>query len=315
MPRLKQKSVACAKIGLGVLSCLVLIQLSAVASAQTKLGIPTLNEAPANTSDLAPEPTWQPATQVEIISAFSDWLSESGADESTTQRVQDFVAEDFETNPKLEIVDRVIDAIVIARPEVNHFRETLRKQRSGARAPDFSNLLDNPHEKDLFRHHVRLYYARWLAQNEFYDEALQHFGKIEIKKVLDPATLLFHRGLMEHQLLKKKACVKTINQLLENIDLLPRRYQVLSKLVLADIKPLETDSLDEISRLMSDIQRRTGLHRSGKLVLNKEAEVIKKLDKLIEGLEAQQQSKQMASNLSPSTPMDESQRATGQGNR
>ncbi|MFK7769274.1 MAG: hypothetical protein AB8B55_18780 [Mariniblastus sp.] len=282
------------------------------ANAQVELEVPKLAGPTESPNDLAPHSTWQPATQLEITNAFTVWLEESETDESISKRVKTFVAEETSSS-KSEVVDKVIDGIVIARPEVNQFRETLRKQRSGGRAPDFSNLLDNPQEKDFFRQHIRLYFARWLAQNEFHDEAIQQFGKIEIKKILDPATLLFYRGLMEHQLLQKDKCVKTINRLLENTDIIPRRYQVLSKLVLADIQPLESDSLDEISRMMGDIKRRTGLYRSGKLVLEKEAEVIKKLDKLIEDLESQQKAMEMASNTTPSNPMDDSKRAGGKG--
>ena len=83
--------------------------------------------------------------------------------------------------------------------------------------------------------------------------------------------------------------------------------------MLADISPLKTDSLDEISRMMNDIRRRTDLSRSGKIVLEQEEQVIKKLDKLIEELEAQQSAQQAASNTAPSSPMEDSFRAGGQG--
>ena len=304
----KQRSRLCF-----VFSCITVFGLTNPLSAQVEIAQPELVAPPAISSDLEPESSWQPATTIEIKEAFSQWLIQSNTGENTTLRVQNFVDEDSELKRNSDVVDLVIDGIVIARPEVNEFREKLRAQRVGARAPDFSNLLDNPQEKDFFRQHIRLYFARWLAQNEFHDEALQHFEKLEIKKVLDPATMLFYRGLMEHQLLKKDECLKTINRLLENADSLPRRYQVLAKLVLADIKPLESDSLDEITRMMSDIKRRTALHRSGKKVLDKEAEVIKKLDKLIEELESQQQAMEVASSTTPSSPMDETQRAGGQG--
>lgn len=257
--------------------------------------------------------TWKPVSDEEVRTAFAQWLLHIDAKVETVDLVEHYLNNDFQHDAAGEVVDSVINGIVIARPDVKQVRDKLRRQRSGTRAPDFSSLLDNPDETDFLRDHVRLYLARWLAQNEFYDEALVHFAKLDLEKVLDPSTMLFYRGLIEHQLFKKDRCLVTLKRLLENSKQLPRRYEVLSKLMLADIQPMEPDSLDEISRMMSDIGRRTGLLRSGKQVRNEEEMVIKKLDKLIEKLEAQQQSPQAANNTAPSNPMQDSFKAGGKG--
>ena len=60
-----------------------------------------------------------------------------------------------------------------------------------------------------------------------------------------------------------------------------------AKLMDADIRPLETDSLDEISRLMSDIRRRLNFGHAGKRVRQEEDDVIAKLDKKIKEIEEQ----------------------------
>ena len=257
--------------------------------------------------------TWKPASPEEVQTAFNNWLGQSDANEETVELVREFLKNDFRHDARGQTLDWVIDGIAIVRPDVKRVRERLRALRLGNRVPDFSSLLENPAETQFLRDHVRLYFGRWLAQNEFYDEALSQFDKIELERVLDPATLLFYRGLMEHQLLKKDKCLITVEKLLENSNQLPRRYEVLSRLMLADIQPMKPDSLDEISRLMSDIRRRTGLYRSGKLVLEEEQTVIKKLDKLIEQLESQQQSQQAADNTVPSSPMQDSFNAGGKG--
>ena len=268
--------------------------------------------------ELAQSTTWKPATPGQIVERFERWLGKAQLDQTTANDVTDFLQNRLSsgslgTGSPGELLDDIVEAIVIARPDVNKVREALRLQRTQSRPPDFSSLLDNPQEQAFLRDHVRLYYGRWLAQNEFYDEALDQLQQLDIKTILDRPSLLFYRGLMEHQLLKKEQCLKTINTLLEQSDWLPKRYEVLSKLMLADIEPLEADSLDEISRLMNDIRRRTDLSRSGKTVLDKEAEVIKKLDKLIEDLESQQKSQMAASSVAPSTPMEDSMRAGGKG--
>ena len=275
---------------------------------------PVVGQVQVENDDLAQSATWKPATRTEIQTGFTAWLEETNATDEVRKNVSEFIAMDVPQEGTVALIDQVVDGIVIARPDVNQIREDLRGQRDSTRPPDFSSLMENSDEKQFMRDHVRLFYARWLTQNEFYDEASQQFAKLKIENVLDPATLLFYRGLIEHQLLKKDACVETIEKLLENSGKLPKRYEVLSKLMLADIKPLESDSLDEISRMMNDIRRRTGLNRSGRLVIDQEETVIKKLDKLIEQLEAQAAAQQQGGgNTAPSSPMNDSMKAAGKG--
>ncbi len=269
-------------------------------------------DEPSTRNELAQKTTWQPVELSDIKSAFKAWIRQSELQEST-ERLETFLDKDFPQQTGQETIDSVIRGIALARPDVNQVRQRLRKQRTNSKAPDFSSLLDNPEETDFLRDHVRLYYARWLTQNEFYDEALENFALIKLESVLDPSTLLFYRGLVEHQLLKKDNCLATINQLLEHGEKLPKRYNVLSKLMLADIQPMEVDSLDEITRMMNDIRRRTGLFRSGKLVIEEEKKVIDKLDKLIEQLESQQQAMQMSDSTESSSPMQDTRIAGGKG--
>ena len=80
--------------------------------------------------------------------------------------------------------------------------------------------------------------------------------------------------------------------LLENESAIPRRYAAVASLMEADIKPLKTDSLDEIARLMEDIERRLKLARAGKRVRQQEDDVVAKLDKMIEKMEEQKKQQQ-----------------------
>ena len=88
----------------------------------------------------------------------------------------------------------------------------------------------------------------------------------------------------------------------------------------ADIKPLETDSLDEVARLMEDIQRRLQLARAGKRVRKQEDDVVAKLDKMIEELEKQQQQQQQqqqsggAGGSQSNKPAEDSMPLGGRGN-
>ena len=127
--------------------------------------------------------------------------------------------------------------------------------------------------------------ARDLCSSNMYDEALIILNNIKLDKTSDPAGFLFYKSVCEYVLLMQKECISSINLLLEQEDEIPIRYSVVAKLMLNDIKQLKVDSLDEITRLMSDINRRLDLGRVGKIVRNQEQLVIDKLDKLIKKTE------------------------------
>ncbi len=264
------------------------------------------------------ETSWQPADRATVVARFERWLLEAKVEGLTAKHVRDFLGSPESASgdsASLDSIDYVIAGIGVGDADVARFIEIL-----AAAQPDdeilTSNFFENEACHDFVRDHARLLYGRWLARNQLFDESLTQLKQLKVKDVLDPATLLYYRGLMEHQLMKKKECIQTLKQLQENEEALPRRYAVLAKLMLADMKRLEEDSLDEISRMMGDIRRRTGLNRSGTRVRDQEKDVIKKLDKLIEQLEEQQRQMQMAQangNNSPSSPADREQRIGGQG--
>ena len=167
---------------------------------------------------------------------------------------------------------------------------------------------------------IRLACGRALAQRRLYDEALETLTGLELVQVCDPASLLFYRATCEHHLLKKKECLANVKLLLERESELPVRFTQLAQLMAADIEPLKSDSLDEVARLMNDVQRRLDLGRAGKKVRDEEDEIVKKLDKLIEDIEnqmkqAQQQQQQSKGqqDQSQNKPMEDSQIAGGKG--
>jgi len=179
------------------------------------------------------------------------------------------------------------------------------------------DLLSDEKTPDFVRNNLRLLYGRWLVQHRLYDEAKDVLKDLKPEQVVDPASLLFCQSVVHHWLLDKKQCLPTIARLLENKDSIPRRYTVVAQLMEADLKPLKTDSLDEIARLMNDIRRRLALARAGTRVRKQEDEVIAKLDKMIEELEKQrqqqQQQQQAGGQMQPSQPMPDSMPGGGSG--
>jgi tetratricopeptide (TPR) repeat protein len=167
---------------------------------------------------------------------------------------------------------------------------------------------------------ARTWLARELVQKRLYDEALPVFENVEPTDCLDPAAVLFYRGVCRHSLLMKKEALADLRRLLENEADSPVRFVRTAQLMVADIKPLKEDSLDEISRMMTDVTRRLDLGRANSEVQEREQKIIDKLTKLIEDIEEkqrqQQQQQQQAAGGQGSgqeRPMEDSQIAGGSG--
>ncbi|TWU02979.1 hypothetical protein [Stieleria varia] len=172
---------------------------------------------------------------------------------------------------------------------------------------------------------VRTWLGRLLVRQRLFDEALPVIAEVDVVESLDPASALFYRGACYHALLMKKDALTDLRRLLENEADSPVRFTRTAKLMIADIKPLKEDSLDEISRLMSDVTRRLDLGRSNEQVEDQEQKIIDKLTKLIEKLEEQQQQQQQQQQSQSgqgsgkqepgqAQPMQDSQIAGGSGN-
>ena len=306
----------------GLLLALAFVSAPAL-NAQT---IPPVGD---DVDQLEAEKTWQLKNDAQSLEAIESWLGANpkllnATLENAVNAFNDanLAVDDDQFSHAVDRLDRVIAAISTARPDIAKIAIQLSGQSSSVLPPNFSHVLDNQNEDSFVRDHARLLVGRWLAQNRFYDEALEELNSLDIDAILAPESALFYRALAEHQLLRKLECKETIDTLLQHEDQLPVRFAVVAKMMQADLSPVEEGSLDEISRLMKDIYRRTQFQRSGTLVLKQEAKVIEKLDKLIEDIEQQQQQQQQqqSSSSSPgdgsqpgSKPMEESQAANGQG--
>ncbi|QDT06454.1 hypothetical protein K227x_48640 [Rubripirellula lacrimiformis] len=139
---------------------------------------------------------------------------------------------------------------------------------------------------------LRTWLGRELVRARLYDEALPVIAEVDPTESIDPASALYFRGACYHALLMKTEALADLRRLLENQDDVPVRFARTAQLMVADIKPLKEDSLDEISRLMTDVTRRLDLGRSNEVVSNQEQKIIDKLTKLIEKIEEQQQQQQ-----------------------
>ena len=170
---------------------------------------------------------------------------------------------------------------------------------------------------------LRTWLGRELVRVRLYDEALPVIAEVDPTESIDPAAVLFYRAACYHALLMKKEALADLRKLLENEDKMPVRFARTAKMMIADIKPLKIDSLDEISRLMTDVTRRLDLGRTDEQTKDQEQKIIDKLTKLIEEIEEQQQKQQQQQQSGGSSrdgqggqgsPMQDSQIAGGGGN-
>lgn len=282
-------------------NCLIL----AVVLAGGSLGSVSASAADAK---VAPAATWSQPTAIQVKADVQKALVALGASSEVQQKAAELFEAPF---PAEEMLDRYCQAIVMGSegltPLLNY-----AVQPTGV-MPSISPLEDEKLPAGI-RQNFQLLLARTFAYQRMADESAERLTGLTTSDVVDPALLLYLRGLTSHTLLKKEECVAAMRQLLQNEAAIPRRYATLARLIETDISPLEEDSLDEISRLMDDVRRRLDLGRAGKQVREQEELVVTKLEKMIEKMEDElkkQQQKQGAGKMGPpskgsTTPADKS---------
>lgn len=251
---------------------------------------------------------------------LASYLDQLQASDQVRSQVQAIWAKGAgKTGPAL--LDHLLDTASLLEPRIAEMTTNLRAPHGLLVAPKDLPWLTSD-VPGWLQDVVRLACGRAYAQRRMYDEALETLAGLELAQVCDPASLLFYRASAEHHLLKKNECLSSLKLLLERQQELPARFRQVAVLMQSDIAPLEQDSLDEIARLMTDVQRRLELGRAGQAVRDEEQQIVEKLDKIIEQIEEQaqqmmqqQQQGGQSQNQQQSSqqPMDESQIAGGSG--
>ena len=253
--------------------------------------------------------TWDIPGQDAIQQQLVSWLADTGAGDDLAEQVRTLWSETVPISERLLLLS---ESFALVDEDARELAEFCRRSKSSTALPSF-RVLEDDQKLPFQRNNLRLLYARWLAQYQLYNEALEQIETLQPADVVSPAELLFYQGIAYHRLLKKDQCVPVVERLLERESSLPRRFRTLAKLMRVDIEALEIDSLDEVSRLMDSIRVRLGHGRAGKRVRDEEESVITKLDKLIKKMEDQAAKSSAASaagqagdTKSPSDPMQDS---------
>lgn len=289
-------------IASGVTSCLGVILLVVTGTTATAQ------------DDLAQRASWKTPTPDEVKQRIDQWLEGEELDEVTKLKVEALWPEEGAPATEDALLTQLATTIALVAEHARELVELCREPRRGAALPPFEFLGDEQ-TPAFVRNNLRLFYGRWLAQNDLYDEAVDQLKELKSDEVVAPATLMFYLSAGYHRLLEKEKCLPLIARLLEREEEIPVRYRTVAQLMEADLRPLKTDSLDEVARLMDDIRRRLELGRAGTRVRKQEDDVIAKLDKMIEELEKQQQQQGGGGggSLAPSQPAPDSANLGGKG--
>ncbi|WP_166829702.1 hypothetical protein [Thalassoroseus pseudoceratinae] len=179
--------------------------------------------------------------------------------------------------------DQVVQTFAMVDPVSQKFIDECRLIDAPLAPPEFMSV---DSQDEFYTNTMRLYYGRYLAQRRMYDEALEQLTQLDPASVIDPATLLFYKTVAEHELMLKDDGLKSAEMLLSQTEDVPVRYSSVAKLMQFELEKLRKDTLDEVARMMSDVERRLDLARAGRKVQKREAEIIAALDYLIEKAES-----------------------------
>lgn len=274
------------------------------------LAPPQLSWAADQTGKLQRKATWQWPDAPALENKIDEWMTSRSIPEDKQLEILRIWVDPAVPASGPATLDRLLTLLAAIDPRVTQALKTLEPSTDLAKIPDLSWM--DSELPSWAQETVRLAIGRGLAQRRWYDEALVFLEALSLENSVDPASLLFYRGACFHHLLRKEDCLQQLEKLMERETEIPTRYAVTSKLMLADMQPLKTDSLDEVSRLMKDVSRRLDLGRAGKRTLDGEQQVIEKLDKLIEDIEQQMQQQQQQQQSSSEQQQNSSDKQAGQ---
>ena len=214
------------------------------------------------------------------------WVAEQNVtDQAVLEAVAGVWTLDGEMLAARDVFDRVVQTLVLVDADAQRFVQTCSLVSLPLVPPETKAVFEKPGEFSTGV--LRQFYATYLIERRMYDEALEQFAQLDPAKSLDPASYFYFKAVAEHQLLMKTEGLETVATLLGKVENVPVRYEAVASLMKHELEALQVDSLDEVARKMSDVERRLALARAGEKVQKREDEIIATLDEIIEKLEQQ----------------------------
>jgi len=231
-------------------------------------------------------PTAPPSAETVRTRAL-EWVAQHGiTDQALLAEIGKLWALADEVPSSETLFDQTIRTFTMADESAAQFVAACRLQHAPLVPPD-PKLFEESGGGPFYVANMSLYCGRYLAHRQMFEEALDVLGRTVIADVVDPASLLFFKAVCQHHLLMKTEGLATIEQLLKNTEGVPVRYSTVAALMQYDLESLREQSLDEVARKMTDVERRLGLGRTGEKVQKKEEEIVIALDELIKKVEEQ----------------------------
>lgn len=231
-------------------------------------------------------PTAPPSADL-VRTRTLEWVAQRGvADKMRLEEIGKLWAQADQTPSSEALFDLTIQTFALADETTRIFVDACGLQHAPLLPPE-ARLLEQADAGPYYLANMSLFYGRYLAHRQMFEEALEVLENATLSDVVDPASLLFFKAVCQHHLLQKTEGLATIEQLLKNTEGVPVRYSTVAALMQYDLESLRDQSLDEVARKMTDVERRLELGRTGQKVQKKEDEIIVTLDELIKKIEEQ----------------------------
>jgi len=211
------------------------------------------------------------------------WLKEVGKTDAATQTASADVWKSDRT-----VLDKVADTLALGNADARKLLDEARDPKSAA-PTEVPSLLKDKKLPAFFRANLALAYGKALSNRRVYEEALEALDTVKPEQVVDPGTLLFHKAVAEHSLMKMREASNSIVRLLDDVADAPERYKTVSALMVFDMMTWQDKDLGSIARKMDNIERRLDLSRGGPKTQKIQKDVVARLDELIKEKENQGQ--------------------------
>jgi len=254
-------------------------------------------------------------------SQAEEWLKGAGKTDAATQKAFADI-----WNGDRTVLEKVSDTLCLGSPEAKALLDEARDSKSAA-PTEVPALVKDKKLPAFFRANLALAYGKALSNRRVYEEALEVLEGVKPEQVVDPATLLFHKAVAEHSLMKAREANGTVMRLLDDVADAPERYKMVAALMVFDMMTWKDKDLGSIARKMDNIERRLDLSRGGPKTQKIQKEVIARLDELIKEKESQCQGQCNGGNcpnggqpgntpnntINPSAPQNDSFGGNGSG--
>lgn len=185
--------------------------------------------------------------------------------------------------------EQLLDVVVRSFAEVDEDAALLLQQSTSEDSP---KPIETVGQSNFYAAQVQLFRARWLVQHRFYDDALATLAPLLPDDVVDPASLLFYRAICQSELLLTQEALDSLTLLENNTLDVPDRFLVVAEMLKKELMEREDDGMKNVAELMTDVERRLDLGKSGQKTQTQEEAVIAALDKLLEDLENEKKKQQ-----------------------